>query len=158
MSKSEFNKKSLEYYRKNNIGQSLMEVARDFQKSALIQFDTLGHSGLHVSHQVVLAHLSLEGTRLTELAERASMTKQAMGQLLDEVERLGYVERTPDPSDGRAKIIKFTPSGLKLIQQGTEIGDAIQQGYADLIGEKKMQYLRELLEELQYKIRHIDQT
>ena len=51
------------------IDQSLMEVARDFQKSALIQFDESGHSELQVSHQVALAHLSLEGTRLTELAE-----------------------------------------------------------------------------------------
>ena len=74
------------------------------------------------------------------------------------MERLGYVERTPDPTDGRAKIIRFTSTGLKLIQQGTEIGDAIQQGYADLIGEKKMQRLRELLEELHYKSRHIDQV
>ncbi len=156
MAKKEVNKKNLEYYRKNNVGQSLMEVARDFQKSALIQFAESGHDNLQVSHQAVLAHLSIEGTRLTELAERASMTKQAMGQLLDEVERLGYVERTPDPSDGRAKIVKFTKKGLKLMQHGTEIGDDIQNRYAKLIGDKKMQRLRALLEELHFKIRHPD--
>lgn len=156
MSKPGSGPNRLEYYRKNNIGQSLVEVARDFQKSALIEFANAGHGQLQGSHQAVLAHLSLEGTRLTELAERASMTKQAMGQLIDEVERLGYVERTTDPSDGRAKIVKFTRKGEKLIQLGTEIGDSIQQGYADLIGAKKMQRLRDLLEELHYKIRHPD--
>ena len=154
MTKQELNKENLEYYRKNNIGQSLMEVARDFQKSALIKFADSGHDKLQVSHQAVLAHLSLEGTRLTELADKASMTKQAMGQLLDEVERLGYIERTPDPTDGRAKIVRFTPKGLQLIQLGTEIGDDIQERYAELIGNKKMQRLRDLLEELHFRIRH----
>ena len=102
----------------------------------------------------MLAHLGLEGARLTELAEKAMMTKQAMGQLVDEVERLGYVERSPDPSDGRAKIVRFTPKGLELIRRGTEIGDTIQRRYASLIGEEKMGQLRELLEELHYHIRH----
>lgn len=153
MAKKELSQRNLEYYRKNNIGQSLMEVAIDFQKTALIEFSSAGYK-LQGSHQAVLAHLNLDGTRLTELAERASMTKQAMGQLIDEVERLGYVKRTPDLSDGRAKIVKFTKKGLELIKQGTEIGDSIQQGYADLIGDKKMKKLRDLLEELHYKIRH----
>ncbi len=156
MSKSNSGPNKLEYYRKNNIGQSLVEVARDFQKSALNEFAKAGHGQLQGSHQALLAHLSLEGTRLTELARRASMTKQAMGQLIDEVERLGYVERTTDPSDGRAKIVKFTTKGEKLIQLGTETGDSIQQRYAGLIGAKKMQRLRDLLEELHYKIRHAD--
>ncbi len=153
MTKKELNQSKLEYYRKNNIGQSLMEVAIDFQQSALVEFSDAGYR-LQGSHQSVLAHLDINGTRLTELAERASMTKQAMGQLIDEIERLGYLKRTPDPSDGRAKIVKFTQKGLKLIAQGTEIGDLIQQGYAELIGEEKMQNLRDLLEELHYKIRH----
>ena len=81
---------------------------------------------------------------------------KALPLLLDEVERLGYVERHPDPSDGRAKIVKFTKKGLKLMQHGTEIGDDIQERYAELIGNKKMQRLRDLLEELHFKIRHPD--
>jgi DNA-binding MarR family transcriptional regulator len=79
-----------------------------------------------------------------------------MGQLVDEVERLGYVERIPDPSDGRAKIVRFTRKGRMLIKAGTEIGDEIQQKYASLIGDKKMRRLRDLLEELHYKIHRMD--
>jgi DNA-binding MarR family transcriptional regulator len=154
MPSNKINQRHLEHYRKNNIGQPLMEVARDFQKSALVGFSESGHNRLQSSHQAVLAHLGLEGARLTELAEKAMMTKQAMGQLVDEVERLGYVERSPDPSDGRAKIVRFTPKGLELIRRGTEIGDTIQRRYASLIGEEKMGQLRELLEELHYHIRH----
>ncbi len=143
----------LDSYRKNNIGQSLLEVARDFQKNALTEYTKAGHSHLQISHQAILTHLSLSGSRLTELAQRASMTKQAMGQLIDEVERLGYVKRMPDPTDGRAKIVCFTDQGRTLIKSGTEIGDTIQEKYSALIGEKKMHRLRDLLEELHEQIR-----
>lgn len=156
MAQTELKQEDLDHYRKNNVGQALLDVAKDFQKSALEKYSRAGHRQLQSAHQAVLTYLSLDGTRLTELAERASMTKQAMGQLVDEVERLGYVERIPDPSDGRAKIVRFTRKGRMLIKAGTEIGDEIQQKYASLIGEKKMQRLRDLLEELHYKIHRMD--
>lgn len=156
MAHSELKQEDLDYYRKNNVGQALLDVAKDFQKSALEKYSRAGHRQLQSAHQAVLTYLSLDGTRLTELAERASMTKQAMGQLVDEVERLGYVERIPDPSDGRAKIVRFTRKGRMLIKAGTEIGDEIQQKYASLIGDKKMRRLRDLLEELHYKIHRMD--
>jgi DNA-binding MarR family transcriptional regulator len=98
-------------------------------------------------------HLRLSGTRLTELARRASMSKQAMGQLVDEVERLGYVERVSDTTDGRAKIVRFTQAGLELIKDGTDIATAIQREYAKLIGKKKLNLLRKILEELHPKTR-----
>ena len=156
MAQTELKQEDLDHYRKNNVGQALLDVAKDFQKSALEKYSRAGHRQLQSAHQAVLTYLSLDGTRLTELAERASMTKQAMGQLVDEVERLGYVERIPDPSDGRAKIVRFTRKGRMLIKAGTEIGDEIQQKYASLIGEKKMQRLRDLLEELHCKIHRMD--
>lgn len=151
--KNKLSQEELEHYRKHNVGQSLMEVARHFQKHAMAAFNQEGHTGLQVSHQAILTHLSLSGSRLTELAKRASMTKQAMGQLVDEVEKLGYVERVPDPTDKRAKLVKFTDKGCGLMRAGTKVGASIQQEYADIIGEKKMERLRELLDELYEKIR-----
>ena len=157
MAKTELKQTDLDHYRKTNVGQALLEVARDFQKGALEEYSRAGHRKLQSSHQAILTYLSLDGTRLTELAARASMTKQAMGQLVDEVERLGYVERIPDPSDGRAKIVRFTRKGRMLIKEGTEIGEAIQRKYASLMGETKMRHLRDLLEELHHKIHHKEQ-
>lgn len=154
MPQSDLTQEDIEHYRRNNIGQALLDVAKDFQRSALDGFTARGHRQLQAAHQSVVSFLSLDGTRLTELAARAGMTKQAMGQLVDEVERLGYVERIPDPSDGRAKIVRFTHKGRSLIKAGTEIGGNIQARYAELIGEKKMACLRELLEELHHSIRH----
>jgi len=153
MAHAKLTQRDLDRFRKSNIGQPLLEVAKDFQKRALAGFDAEGHAGLQPAHQAVLTHLRIAGTRLTELARRASMSKQAMGQLVDEVERLGYVERVSDPSDGRAKIVRFTPAGLELIKDGTDIATAIQREYAELIGKKKLNLLREILEELHPKTR-----
>lgn len=153
MANRKLRQEDLEHYRKHNLGQSLMEVARHFQKHALEGFLEEGHTGLQASHQAVLTHLSLSGSRLTELAKRAAMTKQAMGQLVDEVEALGYVERVPDPTDKRAKLVRFTDKGCQLMKSGTRVGASIHQRYTDIIGEKKMERLRVLLGELYDKIR-----
>ncbi len=65
-------------------------------------------------HSAVFAQIDLTGSRLTQLAARANMTPQAMGELVDELEELGYVVRRPDPSDRRAKLIVLT----KLLEVG----------------------------------------
>ena len=67
-------------------------------------------------HHNVMAHVRHEGIRLTELAEQAGVTKQAMSELVDDLERLGYLERTADPADGRAKLICFTKKGRAAVK------------------------------------------
>src|SRR4051812_36202371 len=64
------------------------------------------------SHSAVFAQIKAEGSRLTELARGANMTPQAMGEIVDELEELGYVVRRPDPTDRRAKLIVLTPLGV----------------------------------------------
>lgn len=153
MATRKLRQEDLDHYRRHNLGQSLMEVARHFQKHAMEAFMLEGHTGLQAAHQAVLTHLSLSGSRLTELAKRASMTKQAMGQLVDEVESLGYVERIPDPTDRRAKLVRFTAKGCELMKSATRVGDSIQRRYTDIIGDKKMDRLRLLLDELYDNLR-----
>ena len=64
------------------------------------------------AHLHITRHLALQGSRLTELAERAGMTKQAMGDLVTQCEAWGLVVREPDPTDARARRVRFTESGL----------------------------------------------
>lgn len=68
------------------------------------------------AHIHITRHLELQGTRLTELAERAGMSKQAMGDLVDQCEAWGLVTRQPDPRDARARLVRFTPTGLLWLQ------------------------------------------
>ena len=61
----------------------------------------------------MFGNIDPEGSRLTELAERARMTKQSVGEVATDLEQRGYVERVPDPADGRAKIIRLTERGAR---------------------------------------------
>ena len=70
------------------------------------------------SHSAVFAQIRAEGSRLTELARGANMTPQAMGELVDELEALGYVERRPDPTDRRAKLIVLTLARPRVHRRG----------------------------------------
>jgi DNA-binding MarR family transcriptional regulator len=93
----------------------------------------------------VFAHIDLDGTRLTDLANRANMTPQAMGELVDDLERLGYVRRVPDPRDRRAKLIVPTEFGYGCLQAAFDTITGIEQELADLIGPKKLAELRSTL-------------
>lgn len=74
-----------------------------------------GVTGHRDSWNNVMPHIPPAGIRLTELAARAGMTKQAMAELVAEIEQRGYVQRTTDPADRRAKIIEFTDQGWATV-------------------------------------------
>jgi len=71
---------------------------------------------LTASHTHITQHLALEGSRLTELAARAGVSKQAMGKLVDQCEAWGLVQRQSDPRDARACLVMFTAIGLSWLQ------------------------------------------
>ena len=70
------------------------------------------------SHSAVFAQIKAEGSRLTELAAGANMTPQSMGEIVNELEDLGYVLRRPDPRDRRAKLIVLTDRGWEVAAAG----------------------------------------
>jgi DNA-binding MarR family transcriptional regulator len=84
------------------------------------------------AHVHITRHLSVDGSRLTELAGRAGMTKQAMGDLVTQCEAWGLVMREPDPRDARARQVRFTASGLAWLQA---FRDAVAQAEAEFRAE-----------------------
>ena len=72
-----------------------------------------GYADIRHAHGCVFRWVEPEGTRLTELAELAGHSKQAVGEFVCDLEARGYVERVPDPADGRAKIIRLTERGAR---------------------------------------------
>lgn len=84
---------------------------------------------LSASHVHITRHLALEGSRLTDLARRANMSKQAMGKLVEQCEAWGLVTRLPDARDARARRIVFTAVGLSWLQAFRQ---AVAQAEAEL--------------------------
>jgi DNA-binding MarR family transcriptional regulator len=88
------------------------------------------------------------GSRLTELAQRAQMTKPAMLEWVDALERGGYVERHPDPGDRRAKLIRLTPRGVDAYESGLQAVDQIEAAWAHHLGDDRFAQLVALLRDL----------
>jgi DNA-binding MarR family transcriptional regulator len=113
----------LERRKKDSVGQLLFRCARLFNEMALARVrDRMsgGEKGPHVraSHTSLFPFIDLEGTRLTELAARMGVSKQAAGQLVEELEQMGVLERAPDPADGRAKLVRFSARGRRGLLEG----------------------------------------
>lgn len=103
-------------------------------------------SDIRVTHGCVFGNIDPEGSRLTELAERARMTKQSVGEVTTDLEQRGYVERVPDPADGRAKIIRLTERGHEAQTLGFELIAEIEREWGERIGEERVAALRDALE------------
>jgi DNA-binding MarR family transcriptional regulator len=99
-------------------------------------------------HSAVFAQIDPAGSRLTQLAARANMTPQAMGELVDELEELGYVVRRPDQSDRRAKLIVLTERGQNCVAAGRETIDGIEERMTEILGAEGHRRLRALLTKL----------
>ena len=98
-----------------------------------------------VVHHNVMAHVTYDGIRLTELAERAGITKQAMSELVRDLLQLGYLRTRPDPEDGRAKLITFTTRGRQAVDAATGAFRSIDRALAEQIGPQALEALRHSL-------------
>ena len=104
------------------------------------------YSDIRITHGCVFGNIDPEGSRLTDLAERARMTKQSVGEVTSDLEQRGYVERVPDPSDGRAKIIRLTERGRAAQALGIGLIDELEQEWAERFGAERVAALRDALE------------
>jgi len=108
-----------------------------------------GYGDVRPSHGCVFRFIDPQsGSRLTDLAERGHLTKQAVGEMVSDLEALGYVERVPDPSDGRAKIVRLTAQGRACHAAALESFAAIEAAWAGRYGARRVAELRGLLEEV----------
>jgi DNA-binding MarR family transcriptional regulator len=131
-----------------HIGQLLVHLTRQFQTELYARLVDAGIEGARVPHTHVTAYIKAEGSRLTDLAIQARMTRPAMAELVDDLQRLGIVERRPDPSDGRAKLICLTDQGWSAMRTGHHIIAQLEAEYAHLIGDQHFETMCQAMQAL----------
>ncbi len=103
------------------------------------------HGDVRRAHGAVFEMLDPGGSRVAELARRARMSRQAMGELVDDLEDLGYVERRADPSDGRAKLVVLTGKGEAAMEYGIAALVDLEARWAACLGEVTVREFRTAL-------------
>lgn len=128
------------------VGQLLGNLVRLFRAELVVRGDgSASLEGIRPAHLQVFGTIKASGTRLTDLASWSGLSLSAMAELVDGLEQLGYLERRPDPSDGRAKLICLTASGWQAIREGRRLIAAIEVDWAGAFGEEAFEALcREL--------------
>ena len=123
------------------LGLAARQMAIDLNDK-LLEAGVTGHRD---SWNNVMPHIPPAGIRLTELAARANMTKQAMAELVAEIERRGYLQRTTDPDDRRAKIITFTDQGWATVKLALSALAELEAEIVGRLGEPGISQLRSTL-------------
>jgi DNA-binding MarR family transcriptional regulator len=117
--------------------------ARVFEATAAAGFDDFTPAQARVFQRIKDG-----GSRLTDLAEAAQITKQTTGFLVDQLERAGYVERVPDPTDARARLVRVAPRGARAIPVAAAAVAEVEAEWTAYLGRSKMDRLRAILGEL----------
>jgi DNA-binding MarR family transcriptional regulator len=109
------------------------------------QLKEQGFEDVSYSHGWIFHHTKEEGSRITELAAIAKITKQSMSALVAQLENSGYVKKKTDPSDKRAWLLILTAKGKKVKEAGQGINYALEKKWEEKLGKKDYQMFRELL-------------
>jgi DNA-binding MarR family transcriptional regulator len=130
------------------IGALLRVPWEGVQRHMLARLHDHGFDDLDAAHLNVFQYPGPQGARPTELASRLRMSKQALNYLLGQLERLGYLERGPDPDDQRSKRVALTPRGVSAIEVIREAVGEVEADWEHRLGARRFAQLRTLLLEL----------
>ena len=137
-------KRQLERQNDGSTLQLLFKAARRLDEEAIARVArSKGAPRLRRSHTSLLPHIDLEGTRVSDLAERLGVTKQAVSQLVDDLEAMGVLRREVDAADARAKRVLFTDKGRATLLEGLGVLRALEAELTERVGTATMAGLRE---------------
>jgi DNA-binding MarR family transcriptional regulator len=132
-----------------DLARMLLESHRVLAAELADSLEERGYPDLRPGHSAVFLYIDRRsGTRLTELARRARVTKQGMMLVVDDLESRGYVRRVPDPDDARAKVVKLTAHGRRAAAECRRVVLAMDPRTPRTLGERRFEALREGLDEI----------
>ena len=112
-----------------------------------------GHPSINMSHGVVLRNMDVEGTPLSIVTKRAGLSRQAVAKVAGQLEALGYVTASRDPTDRRAKILKLSSKGMRLFAHSIEAYGAFEDELAQRIGRRRLEQFRTTLQMISHENR-----
>jgi len=145
----------IESIRQNNFGIMLFSLVEDYEKRFSAEYKGAGFDDVRRPHGHVLRYLDREGTRISDIAQRTGITKQTIGKLVQELERLGYVDVIGIAGDGRVKLVRFSPRGRQLIEMSRHALQRIHAAYAEAVGQSTFERFEATL---QLFIKHLSPT
>ena len=107
-----------------------------------------GYDDITTAQMKIVQRIGPDGTRLTELAEQAQVTKQTAGFLVDQLEKAGWVERVPDPSDKRARLVRISSRGLAALPVAAAAVAEVEAEWEAHLGPENLAQLRQMLAKL----------
>jgi DNA-binding MarR family transcriptional regulator len=131
-----------------NLGLLMFVAYRAMESAVLADLAAAGFDDITLAQARVFQRINADGSRLTELAEAAQVTKQTAGFLVDQLEAARYVRRAPDPSDRRARLVVVAPRGRRAVEVAARTVRRVEAEWTEHLGVRRTQQLREALEAL----------
>jgi len=131
-----------------NVGLLLFLPYRAMETRVFDELTAAGFDDITPAQARIFQRIAPEGSRLTDLAAQAGITKQSAGFLVDQLERTGYVERVPDPADRRATLVRVAERGALSVEASRRIVARVEAEWTAHLGQRRMAQLREVLTDL----------
>jgi len=131
-----------------NLGILLFVTYRALEQRAHDAVVAAGITDITLAQARIAARISPQGSRVSDLAEQARVTKQSAGFLVDHLEAAGYVERVPDPADRRARLVRLTPRADKVVKIANAEVQQVFAEWADHVGADRIRQVDETLRDL----------
>jgi DNA-binding MarR family transcriptional regulator len=131
-----------------NLGLLLLIPYRSMEARVFAALAAAGFDDFTPAQARVFQRIAPTGSRLTDLAEQAQITKQSAGFLVDQLAKAGYVERVPDPTDARARLVRIAPRGARAVPVAAAIVAEVEAEWTTHLGADRVDRLRDILTDL----------
>ncbi|WP_242633339.1 MarR family winged helix-turn-helix transcriptional regulator [Arthrobacter sp. S39] len=130
------------------VGQLLVRLLAEFRRELLDEAESRGYGDIRLAHLQITGNIGTKGIRLTVLAERAQLSLAATSELVNELQALGYLERRPDPTDARAKLIFPSARGLQMLREASAKVRELEQLWGSFAGEQRFEAALQTLQDV----------
>lgn len=137
--------KKIDDVRIDHVGWRLWDAAAAWKERFAAEMVAAGHDWYREARSSVVPYVGIEGTRQSDIVERMGLSKQAVQQLIVDLERSDILRREPDPNDRRGKIVRFTAKGLAAQRDSTRAKEKVEAEIRAALGDDEFEHLMRLL-------------